>query len=76
MQIIICHRFIKYCITNESFCDGFGSFANLFQTPKEADKSLGEKLAKLSLDGNTSSEKESDLSGADHEEMPWRPSDE
>ena len=72
--VIFCHRFIKHCIDHRSFSvgSGSGSSGNLFQMPEDADESLAEKLERLCLDDNSLFENESDLTGADYEDTPWR----
>ena len=40
--------------------------------PEEADQNLAETLQKLSLNENALFEDESDLTGADYEDRPWR----
>ncbi len=73
INVIFCTRFIEYCIKNESFCGGSGSSGGRFQMPEDADKSLAETLRNLSLNENSLFENESDLTGADYEDRPWRP---
>ena len=40
--------------------------------PEDADQSLAEKLEKLCLHESSLFENESDLTGADYEDTPWR----
>ena len=40
--------------------------------PEVADQSLAESFKKLSLTENTLFQDESDLTGADYEDRPWR----
>jgi hypothetical protein len=66
-------RFIQYCVEYGSFSGSGGSGSGgLFEMPEEADQSLLETLQRLSLNENTLFEGESDLTGADYEDRPWR----
>jgi hypothetical protein len=57
---------------NGSFSGISGSGGRPFQMPEDADQTLAENLAKLRLNENSLFEEESDLTGADYENRPWR----